>query len=59
MKTNQEIFTALRFKVATGTPSLTFQTLAEPSVEVETKNSESRLKDYGTLLNRSFQVLNV
>lgn len=36
--------TELRDKVVKGTPSSTFQILAEPSVEVEARNSESRLE---------------
>lgn len=35
--------TELRVKEANGTPSIVFQILAEPSVDVEAKNSESRL----------------
>lgn len=36
--------TALRVKVVIGTPSSVFQTLADPSLDVEAKNSESRLE---------------
>lgn len=36
--------TGFRVKVVTGNPSSVFQTLATPSVDVETKNSESRLE---------------
>lgn len=36
--------TALLVRVVTGTPSSDFQTLADPSFEVEAKNSESRLE---------------
>jgi len=41
---NKKDYTELRDRVVTGTPSSTFQILAEPSVEVEARNSESRLK---------------
>lgn len=35
--------TAVRVNEASGTPSAIFHILAEPSVDVETKNSESKL----------------
>ena len=41
---NQIHHTELRDKVIKGTPSSIFQILAEPSIEVEARNSESRLK---------------
>jgi hypothetical protein len=41
---NQSHHTELRDKVVKGTPSSIFQILAEPSVEVEARNSESRLQ---------------
>lgn len=34
----------LRVKVVTGTPSSVFHMVAEPSVDVEAKNSESKLE---------------
>ena len=40
--------TVFRVKVVIGTPSSVFQTLADPSLEVEAKNSESRLEQNWT-----------
>lgn len=37
-------YTDLRVKVVKGTPSLVLHIRAEPSVDVEAKNSESRLE---------------
>lgn len=44
MKLKQKL-TAVRVKETSGTPSFIFHILAEPSVNVDTKNSESKLMD--------------
>jgi len=50
--------TELRDKVFKGTPSSVFQILAEPSVEVEARNSESRLK-YGKNMKDNIVSINI
>lgn len=50
--------TALRVKVVIGTPSSVFQTLADPSLEVEAKNSESRLEQ-GKKISRTYPTSSV
>lgn len=47
--TNLSHHTADRVKLTNGTPSSIFHILAEPSVDVETKNSESKLQEGGTI----------
>ena len=47
------MYTADLVKFTSGTPSSIFHILAEPSVDVETKNSESKLQEKNNTMSRS------